>query len=240
MLPIRAVASFIGLVALVSAVIRAQGPGTFPLATLMHRWFARPPTLALVCIAVVAGIGGVVIVPLIGVAGGWGHFAGAGPLSGQWIALALTGVVVKAAFVLFEEVVFRGALISQLVRWKGPGVAIAVSALVFALAHSGRSVTDTVILFADGIGFGLAFVITGSLWVAAIWHLSKNVSVWLFLGSGTVDMTHGAFDWRIGEPGWAFGSEVSAGVFEVAATILVVGCVCWMLVRGRTRNQTAT
>ncbi len=230
---VRAIALMAGLGALVSAVVRVREPGTFPLATLMGGWFSRTPSLALILIGAGAGIATVVLVPLIGVLGGWAHITLAGPLSGQWIAMAIASIAVKTAFVLFEELIFRGALVSELRRRTGPAVAIGMSALVFAAAHSGRSLIDMAVLFADGIGFALAFVMTGSLWVSAIWHVSKNLSVWLFLGSGTIDLTHGPFDFQHVDAQWAIGSRGSAGLLDLAVTTLIVGLVTWSLQRYR-------
>lgn len=226
---VRAIALVVGLGALVSAVVRAREPDTFPLATLIQGWFSRTPSLALLLIGAGAGIATVVIVPLIGVLGGWAQITPAGPLSGQWVALAIAGVAVKTAFVLFEELIFRAALVSELRRWTGPVVAIGVSALVFAAAHSGRSLIDLAILLADGAGFALAFVTTGSLWVPVIWHVSKNLSVWLFLGRGTIDLTHGPFDFQHVGSEWVRGSTGSAGLLDLAVTTLIVGLVIWSL-----------
>lgn len=226
---VQAIALVVGLGALVSAVVRAREPGTFPLATLIQEWFLRTPSLALLLIGAGAGIATVVVVPLIGLLGGWAQIAETGPLSGQWVVFAIAGVAVKTAFVLFEELIFRGALVSELRRWTGPTVAIGVSALVFASAHSGRSSIDMVILFADGIGFAVAFLTTGSLWVPVIWHVSKNLSVWLFLGSGTIDLTHGPLDFKYAGSEWALGSTGSAGLLDLAITTLIVGLVVWSL-----------
>lgn len=228
---VRAFALLVGLGALVSAVARAREPGTFPLATLMERWFSRKPSLDLLFIAAAAGVATVVLVPLIGLLGGWVQITLAGPVSGRWFALAIAGAAVKTVYVLFEELIFRGALVSELRRRARPEVAIGVSALVFAAAHSGRSWIDMAILFADGVGFALAFVATRSLWAPVIWHLTKNLSVWLFLGSGTIDLTHGLFDLQYAGSEWVLGSTSSAGLADLAVTALIVGLVIWRLRR---------
>lgn len=232
-----AIALLVSLGALVSAVVRVREPGTFPLATLIRRWFSRTPSFVFLLIGAGAGIATVVVVPLIGVLGGWAQITTAERLSSGWIALAVATAAVKTAFVLFEELIFRGALISELSRWTGPAVAVCISALVFAAAHSDRSLFDSAILFADGIGFALAFVTTGSLWVPVVWHLSKNLSVWLFLGSGTIDLTHGLFDFRHTGSEWVLGSTGSAGLLDLAVTTLIVGLVAWSLRRYRTAHM---
>ncbi len=90
------------------------------------------------------------------------------------------------------------------------------------------------ILFADG--FALAFVITGSLWLPTIWHIGKNLSVWLFLGSGTIDVTHGPFEFQYVSSESIFDSPSSAGLLDLAITILIVGLVICSLLRRRARD----
>ncbi|MFQ5615289.1 MAG: type II CAAX prenyl endopeptidase Rce1 family protein, partial [Anaerolineales bacterium] len=115
-------------------------------------------------------------------------------------------------------------------------ITVGVSALIFAVAHHGRSLIDTAILFTDGIGFALAFVITSSLWVPVIWHASKNLSVWLFLGSGTIELTHGLFEFQQPGLGLGFGSPDSAGLLDLGITVLVVGVAALSLAHSRVKD----
>jgi membrane protease YdiL (CAAX protease family) len=232
---VREIALIVGLAALVGAVVRVREPHTFPLATLVNRWFLPVPLLDHLLIGAGAGIASVVIVPVIGLLGRWGQITPAVPVTGRWVGLAVAGVVVKTMFVIFEEFVFRGALVSQLRRWTGPVGAIGVSALIFAAAHSGRSLLDAAILFADGIGFAVAFVMTQNLWVPALWHISKNLSVWLFFGSGTIDLTPGPFMFKQLESGTVLSSPENAGLLDLVVTILIVGLATWSLIRRRAR-----
>jgi membrane protease YdiL (CAAX protease family) len=236
---LRAAALMAGLGALVAEVVQARQPGGFPLATLIRRWFSPAPMRAAVLIAAAAGVASVVIVPLIGALGGWTEIAPPAPFSSRWVALAIASIAVKSAYVVFEELIFRGALASQLARRVGSAAAVGGSALVFALAHSGRSPLDSAILFADGIGFALAFVMTGSLWIPTIWHLSKNLSVWLFLSSGTVDLTHGLFYVRYVNPQGTAGDAASAGGFDVAITLAIVTLAALGLRRHRWSRSAA-
>ena len=61
---------------------------------------------------------------------------------------------------------------------------------------------------------------------------SWNLSVWQFLGSGTIDLTRGPFRIAYSGPVWLFGSGSGAGLLALAATVLVVGIVSVSL-RGR-------
>lgn len=45
----------------------------------------------------------------------------------------------------------------------------------------------------DGTGFAVAFLVSDTLWIPVIWYLSKNFSVWLILGKGTIDLVPGPF-----------------------------------------------
>jgi|BarGraNGADG00312_2_1021985.scaffolds.fasta_scaffold80316_1 membrane protease YdiL (CAAX protease family) len=234
---LRDVALIASLAALVSVVVRAREPGTFPLNTLLRQWFSRRPSRALLLVGAVAGVASVVVVPLIGLLGGWAQIAPTGAPSFRWVALACAGVAVKTAFVLFEELIFRGALVSELRRWTHPAVAVGVSAAVFAAAHSGRSFVDMVILFVDGIGFALAFVATGSLWIPGAWHVSKNLSVWLFIGTGTIDLTHGPFEVQYVGAEWLFGSAGGAGLLDLAVTTVIVGVVIRNLLNQRSGDE---
>jgi hypothetical protein len=79
----------------------------------MRHWFYRlPPTLTIL-LEILAGIASVAIVPLIGLLSGRTKIVFIGIPTCSWIVLAVTGVLVKCAFVLFEELLFRGALMSQ-------------------------------------------------------------------------------------------------------------------------------
>jgi membrane protease YdiL (CAAX protease family) len=230
---VRALALMVSLAAFVRAVVRVREPHTFPLATLMNKWFPQVPSLDHLLIGAGAGIAAVIVVPMIGLLGGWEQITLTEPVTGRWVGLAIAGVAVKTLFVVFEELIFRGALVSQLRRWTGSGIAVSLSALIFAAAHTGRSRVDTAILFADGIGFALAFVMTESLWVPAFWHISKNLSVWLCFGSGTIDLTPGPFAFEQLGSGPVLGSSERAGLLDLGVTILIVGLITWRLIRRR-------
>jgi len=223
------VAAGLGLVALVAAVLRVRRPGTFPLATLLDGWLGRLPSPGQVLVGAAAGVVSVLAGPVVALALGWGEVRTAVPLTLSWVGLACAGIAVKGLYALFEEIIFRGALVSELRRWTGSGPAVVVSAIVFALAHGGRSVVDLAILAADGAGFAIAFVVTGRLWVPLVWHLAKNVTVWAVYGRGTLDVVAGPAVFRSYGPEWLVGSATGAGVIDLGAAVLVVSVVSWNL-----------
>jgi membrane protease YdiL (CAAX protease family) len=232
---LQTTAFLISSVALIGAVIKVRREGQFPIATLIRNWFWRTPSPAAIVIGIIAGIASVAIVPLTGLLGGRAQIALNGIPSLPWIALAFAGVFVKCAFVLFEELIFRGALISQLRQWTYPLVAAILSAFLFAIAHGRYSFLDAAVLLIDGIGFAVAFLVTDTLWVPVIWHLSKNLSVWLFFGKGTIDLVPGPFifSFRDGTPEWLSGSVGHAGILDLVVTIIVVGIVGCLLARNQ-------
>ncbi len=73
---------------------------------------------------------------------------------------------------LFEEFVFRGALLPVLLKEQGRVIAILVSALIFALAH--LSVGETPPLFVLGIGLALMRLSTGRLLPCVLMHSLWN------------------------------------------------------------------
>lgn len=234
---LQTTAFLISSVALIGAVIKVRKEGTFPIAALMRNWFLRIPSAMAIFTGVIAGIASVAIVPLIGLLSARAQITLNGIPTSQWIVLAFTGVLVKCAFVLFEELIFRGAVISQLRQWTYPLIAVILSSFLFATAHGRHSFLDMTVLLIDGIGFAVAFLVTDALWVPVIWHLSKNLSVWLILGTGTIDLVPGpfVFNFRDGTPEWLSGAVGHAGVLDLVVTIIVVGVFSCLLARNQRR-----
>lgn len=73
---------------------------------------------------------------------------------------------------LFEETLFRGVLLPVLGRWLGPGVAVVLSAALFAAAH--LSLAELVPLFVLGCGLGLLRLRSGRLAATVLMHALWN------------------------------------------------------------------
>lgn len=103
-------------------------------------------------------------------------------LAPVWGAVAL-GVIGQAG-TFFEEVLFRGYVLTRL-RRGGVGWAILISAVLFCLVHIPvRGVSDLVLSWLiGGLVYGYLYVKSGSLWVAGGYHLLHNVAADLFLYS---------------------------------------------------------
>lgn len=226
---IHALAVGIGLFALVVSVVGARRPGSFPIATLMRTWYSRPQTWAPTVVAgMLMGCMLVLVPGMVRLATGEVTFIRVRGLGYPWILLAAATMVVKVAFVFFEEMVSRGAVITLAQRLVPTPVAILASAVVFSLAHEGRSPADLAVLAADGILFGTAFAISGNLWFASALHVGKNLTIWLMEDAGTLGFASGIF---------AMVPEVS-GWLELGTTALItVGTVLWLL-RGSGAHRT--
>eukprot|EP01034_Spumella_vulgaris_P023749 gene23749-30006_t len=134
---------------------------------------------------------------------------------------------------VFEELLFRAMLLRILQNALGTRWALAISSLIFALAHfpnDGVSALGLVITVAAGVMFGAAYLKTGRLWLAAGLHFA-----WNFI-TGTVfslPVSGGAAKgWIIGRlngPEWLSGG--SYGLEASAVTLLAVLAVTVLLAR---------
>ncbi|QDV91000.1 CAAX amino terminal protease self- immunity [Phycisphaerae bacterium RAS2] len=138
----------------------------------------------------------------------------------KWIRrLVLLGpTAMFGAFV--EEFLFRGVLMADLLRsnWS-PGSAVAISALVFAIAHYVRAVKRHWTFpghIALGVLLGVAFLETGSLWLAAGLH------------AGGILVIMGVRPFvRYAGPAWLTGASIFpfAGVVGIAALVTLTAIV---------------
>ncbi|MEO8412028.1 MAG: type II CAAX endopeptidase family protein [Ginsengibacter sp.] len=91
---------------------------------------------------------------------------------------------------LVEEVFFRAGLQNILVRWfKGPWIAIILTAIVFSLVHV--SYYGFLVRFALGVILGLIFYYSSTIWLAVLFHFLYNglqvTALYIFTLSGTKD-----------------------------------------------------
>lgn len=74
---------------------------------------------------------------------------------------------------LFEEMAFRAGLQNLLTRWfKGPAIAIIITAIFFSLVHI--SYYGFLVRFALGVILGLVFYISGNIWLSVLFHFLYN------------------------------------------------------------------
>lgn len=98
----------------------------------------------------------------------------AGDMTGQ----LMFGVAAAVIAPLGEEIVFRGYWLERLRSWWGGTVAIAVSSLLFAIAHSWSATEGVGVLVVQTLIMGclLAWLrlASGSIWPAVLAHAANN------------------------------------------------------------------
>lgn len=226
------VAPLAGLVALVAMVLETlahRKASSFPLTAVLATRFPFPvPSGTPMASAACAGAAAVLIPLMLCAAAGRLSLAIARPTS-QWVLLALVTVLVKTLWVVIEEVIFRGALLSQIAARTGTVVAVIVSAVVFAGAHSSRAAVPNLLSLAvyvlDGLIFGVLAVRTAALWAPAAWHLSKNLVIWVLGWGGTLQLVSGPLAAHIDGPVLWMGTAHQAGLLDLLVTTLLLGGV---------------
>lgn len=166
-----------------------------------------------------------------------GIAAGAGALAFDvhtrgWATLVRGFVIVCLFFVVAgatEELIFRGFPFQALVHNLGGARAVAITSLLFGLAHvSNPSATafSTINTILAGIWLGLAYLMTRSLWLATALHWSWNFAMAFIFGlpvSGFTTLGELALlRGKIAGPMWISGGSYGpeAGVAATVALIL--------------------
>jgi uncharacterized protein len=82
-------------------------------------------------------------------------------------------IIIALLPALFEEVCFRGGLQNILTRWfKGPWIAIIITSIIFSAVHA--SYYGFFVRAALGVGLGLVFYYSGSIWLNILFHFLYN------------------------------------------------------------------
>jgi len=135
----------------------------------------------------------------------------------------------------FEELIFRGFPFQALVHNLGGAAAVAITSVLFGLAHLSNpsaSTLSTVNTILAGVWLGLAYLMTRSLWLATALHYSWNFAmVWVFglpvSGFTTLDQ----LAWlrgSIGAPAWISGGSYGPeGGVAVTAALLLSTLAIW-------------
>jgi len=98
---------------------------------------------------------------------------GSMPRSQSLMLALLAATSLKAAF--FEELIFRGYLLTNLMLLFSPPISIVAQALVFFLGHLYQGVYNAVMPFTLGTILGLVFYLTGSLTAIMIGHFVADM-----------------------------------------------------------------
>jgi membrane protease YdiL (CAAX protease family) len=125
---------------------------------------------------------------------------------------------------LFEELLFRAVLLRILQAALGTRWALALSSLLFALAHfpnDGVSALGLVITVAAGAMFGAAYLKTGRIWLAAGLHFAWNsITGTVFSLPVSGGAAKGWIIGRLSGPEWLSGGNY--GIEASAVTLLAV------------------
>ena len=122
---------------------------------------------------------GGVLVRLVGDPGGSNPLLGVVLGSRDPPALALLALTAVVLAPLFEETIFRGALLPVLATRLGPLPGVLLSGLLFAMAHI--SVGELAPLTVLGVGLGLVRLRSGRLWPSVLMHGLWNAVTFLNL-----------------------------------------------------------
>lgn len=159
------------------------------------------------------------------------------------VLVGLLGAVVKPALtVSVEELAFRGCFLQRLELDHGARPAVALSSLLFALAHvppmlrSGLPPVSLLIglssWFAFGTALGLGFLYTGSrLWFPWGLHYAYNlghsaiVPCAAVVYNSPITLTYAGPPWQVGHPAWAPESGLLGLLLQMAilAAVWAIG-----------------
>lgn len=164
--------------------------GWFGLMSLWSDWLGAGPFAGRmqtetrwIIIAVLAGPM-MLIIPNVLVASfmteqGWQYREEVSPVISQpqnWSLAYLFIAVIMAPVV--EEVAFRGVAFGALVsRGIGPGAAIVLSSIAFAISHLQYSPAAMLIIFLTGIGFAVLRLLSGTVIVPIVAHAAANADI---------------------------------------------------------------
>lgn len=152
--------------------------------------------------------------------------------TGSWVAMtkSLTEMVFVA---LIEEILFRGVIFRLSERSLGSWVALAISSVIFALAHlpndgiTALAVANTAVA---GSTFAAAYLATRRLWLAIGLHFAWNfVSDGVFSLPTSGNPAHGLLQGQLSGPEWLTGGTY--GVEASAVTLIVMTLATGLLLR---------
>lgn len=232
-----------------SALTSASSPATLAVAAatllatilsvwVMRRWFGgpalldlglrrRPGWLADSLIGLALGPVMFLAILLLLLALGWAAVS-AGTIDGRSLLIAF-GTYVLVAF--SEEILARGWILQVLLRGRGTRAAVIGSAGIFAVLHAlnpAFGLTALLGLFAAGLLFAQAYLVTRQLWLPVALHLSWNFAQGPIFGFPVSGLTgSGLLAVQSTGPdvvtGGAFGPE--AGLVLLVGIAVAAGCL---------------
>lgn len=170
-----------------------------------------------------------------------------GPL-GSLVAAVVSMLPKIAIGALIEELLFRLLLLRLLERSLGTVWALAISSLVFGLAHVGNvGATPMIGIMLGmelGLLFGAAYLLTRRIWLCTALHLSWNfVQGAVFSIAVSGHSTDGWLRGHLTGPAWLTGGAfgVEASVVSVVLCLATTGILLTLAHRhGRFKSQTSS
>lgn len=159
------------------------------------------------------------------------------PRPWQGIAWAVGTAVLLACA---EEVLFRGLLLRDVEVWTGTWPALAVSSVLFGLAHlagPGATLADAALVAVEGgVLLGALCILTGGIWAPIGFHLS-----WNLVQGGVFGVAVSGNEWSgilVAQP--AGPARISGGAFGIEGSLVTLAaCVAVavvVLVKARNRG----
>lgn len=213
-----------GVVSLVACTLERRAIGRIPIIDLVRDRYGRPRAEDVLAGTLIGA--SLILGPfLVASALKWTESAPAGRLDAAVLLLGLATLVIKLVWAAFEELIYRGALLPLLARFTNAWVALVVSAALFTCGHLHRSgpgpdAISIAVYMLDGIGFGLAFLATRSLWMPTLWHAAKNAAIWLLFSESTIQLTHGVARVTYTGPALWVGTNGQAGLLDLIVSSL--------------------
>ena len=153
----------------------------------------------------------------------------------------ILSIILFAGVSIFEEVIFRGYLLKNLLESFNPYVALFISAIFFSLIHGSNPNVTTLGLcniFIAGFFLGASYVFTKNLWFPIALHFSWNFfqSVFGFKVSG-LD-SYSIIEFNIPENNMLNGGEFGFESSYLSVIILILGTfIIWKYFKKQIKIQ---
>jgi membrane protease YdiL (CAAX protease family) len=147
--------------------------------------------------------------------------------AGSWVGGALKVLIVLLPAALYEELLFRGYLLSTLKQWLGVPAAVTLTSLAFGLLHAPNPGASPIrLLVVTLAGVYLAVIALRSLWAAWLAHFA-----WNFVQAGVLhvpvsglSMPRPNYELVETGPDWLTGGEWGPEGGLLAAAAILGGC----------------
>lgn len=178
------------------------------------------------------------------------------PFAGFWVLLMSGSVNVESAsfdFILvilsvlsyiitafYEEILFRGFLLSRLDGVVRPIVSLVISSLIFTAAHAlnpNMTVVSMINIFLAGIFLGNLFIKSKSIWGPIAFHFTWNFSMGTVFGFNVSGLTGDSIiKTRLNNPGIFNGGNAG---FEgsVICTVMLLGAIFLLIYKSGKINK---